>query len=175
MKYYTYKAKNNNQVIDIESKISDIIFKIFTVLFVGVLGVAVSIYNLKLNNEKNIYELLTTTTKQIEENRKFSIEKYLEPMLFAQKMSGLSFSKSMFLDYLSSNDLQYQQINKNFQDVTNQFKADINHKFKDINLMSWISIAFIIFFFLIYLIIQVRILRKLIRYKKDITNRCTPI
>jgi len=171
MKYYKYKAKDYNQLIDLQSKISDIVFKIFTVLFVGVLGLTVSIYNLKLNNEKKIYELLTTTTKQFEENRELSVERYLEPMLFAQKMSGVPFSRSMFLDYLSSNDPYYKQINENFQATTNQFKVQISQKFENINLISWISIILIILFFLIYLGIQINILRKLLNYKIDITNQ----
>ncbi|MDY0321599.1 MAG: hypothetical protein RBR23_07705 [Arcobacteraceae bacterium] len=174
MKYYKYKAKDYNQLIDLQSKISDIVFKIFTVLFVGVLGLTVSIYNLKLNNEKKIYELLTTTTKQFEENRELSVERYLEPMLFAQKISGVPFSRSRFLDYLSSHDPYYKQINENFQATTDQFKVQISQKFENINLISWISIALIILFFLIYLGIQINILRKLLNYKKDITTQWSP-
>jgi len=171
LKIKYYRNKNYIHLIDIESKISDIIFKIFTILFIGVLGISVSIYNLKLNNEKKIYELLTAKTKQIEQSHQFSIERYLEPMLFAQKMSGIPFSKNMFLDYLSSNDSKYQQINSDFRTITNQFKTDINKKFRNINLVSSIFIVFIIILFFIYLFIQIKILKKLIKYKKYITKQ----
>lgn len=170
MKYFKYKIKNDDNLIDIESKIADIIFKIFTVFFIGFLGTTISIYNLKLNNEKTIYELLTTTTKQIEESRNLSMERHLEPIFFALEMSGRAFSKNSLLEYLSSNDLQYQQINKNFLETTNQFKANINEKFENNNIASYMSIATIVFSFLIYAFLQVKILIKLFKYKENTIN-----
>ena len=65
-------------------------------------------------------------------------------MLSAQKISGRPFPKNMFLDYWFLNDSKYQQINSNFQTITNQFKTDINKKFRNINLVSSIFIVFII-------------------------------
>jgi len=145
-----------------------IYFKIFTVLFVGVLGLTISIYNLKLNNEQKIYELLATKTQQIKEKREYSIEKYLAPILFFQENTGVPFSRSILLDWLSSNDLEYQKINKTFHDNIKKFKSNINSKFENINFITWLSSVTIIILFFWYLFIQMKILKKFKKYKYNI-------
>jgi len=170
MKYFKYKIKNNDNLVDIESKIADIIYKIVAVIFIGALGLIVSISNLKLNSDKVIYELLDTTTKQIEESKNLAIDKYSERILFAQKMSGVPLPQKMLLESLSSNDPQYQQINKNFLETINQLRANTNDIFENINLTFYILIITIFCLSLIYTFFQVKTLIKLFKYKKIAIN-----
>lgn len=163
MKYYKY-LKNNNSAIDIEVKISDIIFKIFTILFVGVLGLSISIINIKINQENSLYKILEENTKLLENNRLQKVNIHIDPMLEFMKYSGVEFSRIKLIHFLTKMDPEYQKINLEYHNAVKTLKKNITNKTTIIDIISYLSIILIILFFLIYLYIQISIL---IRLKKE--------
>ena len=160
MKYYKY-LKNSNSPMDIEVKISDIIFKIFSILFVGVLGLSISIINIKINQENSLYKLLDENTKLLESNRLQKVNIHIDPMLEFIKYSGVEFSRIKLINFLTKMDPAYQQINLEYRNSVEILKKNIKNKTTIIDMISYLSIILIILFFLIYLYIQISILVKL--------------
>jgi len=147
--------------MDIEVKISDIIFKIFSILFVGVLGLSISIINIKINQENSLYKLLDENTKLLESNRLQKVNIHIDPMLEFIKYSGVEFSRIKLINFLTKMDPAYQQINLEYRNSVEILKKNIKNKTTIIDMISYLSIILIILFFLIYLYIQISILVKL--------------
>jgi len=161
------KSAVNAKIVDIEVKISDVIFKIFTILFVGVLGIGISIYNVKISQENSMYKLLSENISQLEVEKINSINKFMEPLYYSNKVAGMSYSDNDLKNKYKSN---YYETNKGYNVVVSMLESSFKNKIDIINYFAFGSISIICILFIIYLVIQLPIIFRLYKYKRSLLN-----